>query len=757
MNSSATLPALPLLAGSGLPEFQDINPDQVNQAIPLLLDQLNSELTALESCLVQRLAGDSALVWDEVMQPLHLLGERLRWSWGVVSHLNGVCNTPELRQAHQNQQAAVVAFGNRVGQSRTIYRALEQLQAGDQNLDATQRRIVAAELRDMQLRGVGLEGAEQQEFNAATATLAQLASQYGNNVLDATNGWSLNLSEAADLAGLPASLRQLLADAAQQAGETGWRMGLDMPRLVPFLKYSQRRDLREQVYRAQVSRASSGELNNLPLIEQILSLRLRQAQLLGYANWAEVSLAAKMADSVAEVEQLLEELRAAAYPVAQAELAQLRACAQRHGCPEADDFKPWDVSYWSELLRQESFELDSEALRPYFPLDQVLQGLFQLCQRLFDIRIVDADKIHDNNLATNDLTTSNFAGSNIDGNDLANSNPSHINLADGNPDAINLAIESLAGENINCKSLAPRWHADVRYFHVLDAASELHLASFYLDSFSRPGSKRGGAWMDECLGRGTSGSGAPVLPVAYLICNQSPPLGDTPSLMTFDEVETLFHEFGHGLQHMLTTVDRPQAAGINQVEWDAVELPSQFMENWCYDRATLMGMARHWQSGEPLPEEEYQKLLAARTFMGGSATLRQVHLALTDLRLHSSWNPASGETPDQLRRKLARGTTILEPIKEDAFLCAFSHIFAGGYAAGYYSYKWAEVLSADAFSAFEEVGLDQEDEIVAIGRRFRATVLSLGGSRSPAEVYEQFRGRPANSEALIRHSGLVTA
>ena len=712
MNSTSSLSALPLLAGAGLPEFQDISPEQVNQAIPLLVEQLNSELTALEGQFDQRLAGSSALIWDEVMQPLHLLGERLRWSWGVVSHLNGVCNTPELRQAHQSQQAAVVAFGNRVGQSRTIYRALEQLQAGDQNLDATQRRIVAAELREMQLRGVGLEGPEQQEFNAATANLAQLASKYGNNVLDATNGWSLNLSEAADLAGLPASLRQLLADAAQQAGETGWRMGLDMPRLVPFLKYSQRRDLREQVYRAQVSRASSGELNNLPLIERILGLRLRQAQLLGYANWAEVSLAAKMANSVAEVEQLLEELRAAAYPVAQAELEQLRACAQRHGCPEAEDFKPWDVSYWSELLRQESFELDSEALRPYFPLEQVLQGLFQLCQRLFDIRIVDADKVNGNNQAD---------------------------------------------ENINRKFLAPRWHADVRYFHVFDAASEQHLASFYLDPFSRPGSKRGGAWMDECLGRGTSGSGAPVLPVAYLICNQSPPLGDTPSLMTFDEVETLFHEFGHGLQHMLTTVDRPQAAGINQVEWDAVELPSQFMENWCYDRATLMGMARHWQSGAPLPEEEYQKLLAARTFMGGSATLRQVHLALTDLRLHSSWSPTSGETPDQLRRKLAPSTTILEPIKEDAFLCAFSHIFAGGYAAGYYSYKWAEVLSADAFSAFEEVGLDQEDEIVAIGRHFRATVLSLGGSRSPAEVYEQFRGRPANSEALIRHSGLVTA
>jgi oligopeptidase A len=700
MNSSVLVSALPLLAGAGLPRFQDINPEQVNQGIPLLLEQLNAELADLENLLDQRLASGKALAWDELMQPLHLLGERLRWSWGVVSHLNGVCNTPELRQAHQSQQAAVVAFGNRVGQSRNIYKALEQLQAGDQNLDATQRRILEAELLEMQLRGVGLEGPEQQEFNAATAELAQLASQYGNNVLDATNSWSLSLGETTDLAGLPPSLCQLLADAARQAGESGWRMGLDMPRLVPFLKYSQRRDLREKVYRAQVSRASSGEFNNLPLIEQILTLRLRQAQLLGYANWAEVSLAAKMANSVEEVEQLLEELRAAAYPVAKAELEQLRACAQRHGCPEAEDFKPWDFSYWSEVLRQESFDLDSEALRPYFSLEQVLQGLFEICQRLFDIRIVDGDK--------------------LDGDDSA-----------------------------------PRWHADVRYFRVLDGTSKLPLAAFYLDPFSRPGSKRGGAWMDECLGRGISRSGEPVLPVAYLICNQSPPLGDTPSLMTFDEVETLFHEFGHGLQHMLTTVDRPQAAGINQVEWDAVELPSQFMENWCYDKSTLMAMARHWQSGAPLPEEEYQKLLAARTFMGGAATLRQVHLALTDLRLYSSWSPTSGQTPDQLRRQLAASTTVMEPIKEDAFLCAFSHIFAGGYAAGYYSYKWAEVLSADAFSAFEEVGLDQEDEIVAIGRRFRATVLSLGGSRSPAEVYEQFRGRPASSKALIRHSGLV--
>jgi oligopeptidase A len=688
---------LPLLAGQGLPRFEAITPEQVEQGIPALLDTLNHELTALETRLEQRLSEAHPLTWDELMSPLHQLGERLRWSWGVVSHLNGVCNTPELRAAHQQQQGAVVQFGNRAGQSRPIYQALEALQESAASLDGTQLRILQAELRDMRLRGVGLEGAEQEAFNAASAQLAELATAYSNHVLDATNGWSLTLSSEADLAGLPASLRELLAQAARDAGETGWRLGLDMPRVVPFLKYSRRRDLREQVYRAQVSRASTGELDNHSLIVQILQLKLEQAQRLGYANWAEVSLASKMAGSVAEVEALLDDLRAAAYPAAQQELEALAACAARHGAAEAADLKPWDVSYWAEVLRQESFNLDSEALRPWFSLEQVLQGLFGLCQRLFAIRIVAAD-----------------------------------------------------GE-------APIWHSDVRYFRVLDGASGQVLAGFYLDPFSRPGSKRGGAWMDECLGRSRNQAGEAVQPVAYLICNQSPPVGDTPSLMTFDEVETLFHEFGHGLQHMLTTVERPQAAGINNVEWDAVELPSQFMENWCYDRATLMGMARHWQTGEPLPESEFQKLLAARTFMGGSATLRQVHFALTDLRLHSQWTPNCGQSPEQLRRAIAHTTTVLEPIPEDAFLCAFSHIFAGGYSAGYYSYKWAEVLSADAFSAFEEVGLEQEEEIVATGRRFRDTVLSLGGSRSPAEVFEAFRGRQPSSEALIRHSGLVAA
>jgi oligopeptidase A len=698
-----------LLRGHGLPRFEAIDASQVKAHIPSLINDLGEQLSTLESTLQQRLADNTPLSWDEVMTPLHLLGERLRWSWGVVSHLNGVCNSPELREAHAAQQPDVVRFGNRAGQSQVIHQALESLQQNPSHpLDSTQIRILDAELLSMRHRGVGLSGVVQESFNEASEKLASLSTRFSNHVLDATQGWTLLVDDADQLKGMPERALQALAAAAKEAGdqqqdgqdpsaEDGpWRLGLDMPRYLPVLTHADNRSLRETVYRAQVSRASSGELDNTPLIEEILDLRTHQAARLGYQNWAERSLASKMADNVGAVEQLLEELRVAALPVAEQEIDELRTCARRHGATEADDFSPWDVSYWAEKLRQERFNLNQEALRPWFPLPQVLDGLFHLCERLFSIKIEAAD-----------------------------------------------------GE-------APIWHQDVRFFKVNDQDGH-PLAAFYLDPFSRPASKRGGAWMDECLNRSRNSEGELTHPVAYLICNQTPPSGDIPSLMSFEEVETLFHEFGHGLQHMLTTVEHPQAAGINNVEWDAVELPSQFMENWCLDRQTLMGMARHWQTGEPLPEEDYNKLRNSRTFMQGCGTLRQVHFALTDLRLHSTWTPELGQSPDAFRRKIADSTTVLPPIPEDRFLCAFGHIFSGGYSAGYYSYKWAEVLSADAFAAFEEVGLDQEENVQATGQRFRNTVLSLGGSQRPADVYKSFRGRTASTDALIRHSGLAAA
>ena len=699
----STSTSSPLLMGHGLPSYEQITPELVRQDIPLLLKELEQQFTDLEEALRSRLDSDSFLGWEEVMQPMQRIGERLRWSWGVISHLNGVCNTPELRDAHAAQQPDVVRLGNRLGQSKVLHRALCQLRdQPSEPLNATRQRILESELLSMQQRGVGLDGEHQTAFNQASERLAALSTSFGNHVLDATQQWTLKLTDPKQVKGLPQRALESLAAAAREAGDAEasaekgpWLVGLDMPRYVPVLTHADDRSLRETVYRGHVSRASQGDLDNAPLIEEILGLRRDQAERLGYAHWAEMSLASKMAEDVSAVEALLEELRAAAYPAAEKELEELKACAHRHGAAEADALAPWDVTYWSEKLRRERFDLDQEALRPWFPLPQVLDGLFGLCSRLFDVEITPAD-----------------------------------------------------GE-------APVWHKDVRFFHVRRGGEPI--AAFYLDPYSRPASKRGGAWMDECLGRHRNSDGSLVLPVAYLICNQTPPVGEAPSLMSFEEVETLFHEFGHGLQHMLTTVDEPEAAGISNVEWDAVELPSQFMENWCLDQNTLMGMARHWQTGEPLPQAEVEKLRSSRTFNAGLATLRQVHFALTDLRLHSQWTPQLGLTPDQFRRDIAGTTTVMEPIPEDRFLCAFGHIFAGGYSAGYYSYKWAEVLSADAYAAFEEVGLDQEDQVRATGARFRDTVLSLGGSRAPAEVFKAFRGRVASSEALIRHSGLQAA
>jgi oligopeptidase A len=452
------------------------------------------------------------------------------------------------------------------------------------------------------------------------------------------------------------------------------------------MKYSDNRELREKLYKAYVSRADLGELDNNPLIDRILQLRQEQAHLLDYSTYAEVSLARKMANSVDEIEKLLDNLRQVSYEAAKQDLEALKTFAG------TDDLKHWDIAYWSEKQRQAKFNFSAEELRPYFPLPRVLEGIFSLAKRIFAVEIIAAD------------------------------------------------------------GKAPIWHPEVRYFQINDEKGE-KIAYFYLDAYSRPAEKRGGAWMDVCIGRAKTGTEV-RLPVAYLICNQTPPVDGNPSLMTFEEVTTLFHEFGHGLQHMLTTVDYSGAAGINNVEWDAVELPSQFMENWCYDRPTLMSMAKHYQTGETLPEHYYQKLLLTKNYMSGSAMLRQLHLSLVDLELHHRYQPNGGETPKQVRQRLAATTTIIPPLPEDAFLCSFGHIFAGGYAAGYYSYKWAEVLSADAFAAFEEVGLDNEEAVKAIGRRFRDTVLAMGGSSHPMNVFKAFRGREPSTEPLLRHSGL---
>ncbi len=684
----------PLLLGRGLPLFEKISTLAIVPGITQLLQELETELQQLEANLTP--------TWEGLVIPLNQIEERLGWSWGIIGHLMGVKNSPQLREAYEQVQPELVKFANKINQSKSIYQAFKQLRHSEnwEQLDSAQKRIVEAAIRDAELSGVGLEGEKKERFNQNKLELAEIATKFSNNVLDATKNFKLKLTTSAEIDGLPESFLSLAAQAARAEGEEKatpengpWLVTLDYPSYIPFLKYSNRRDLREKVYKAFITRAKSGEFDNNPLIEKILILRKEQAEILGYHTYAEVSLARKMAPTVAAVEKLLEELRVVSYEAAQRELEELKEFAQ------TDDLQPWDVSFWAERQREAKFKFTEEELRPYFSLPQVLEGLFNLAKRVFKVTITPAD------------------------------------------------------------GQAPIWHEDVRYFQVADEKGET-IAHFYLDSYSRPAEKRGGAWMDDCLGRGKiqeNGKIVTRLPVAYLVCNQTPPVDDKPSLMTFREVETLFHEFGHGLQHMLTTIDYPQAAGTNNVEWDAVELPSQFMENWCYHRATLFGMAKHYQGGEPLPEHYYQKLLAARTYMSGSAMLRQLHFSFLDLELHHRHQPGGKETPHQVRDRLAKTTTVMPPLPEDAFLCSFGHIFAGGYAAGYYSYKWAEVLSADAFAAFEEAGLEDEQAIASIGKRFRDTVLALGGSVEPMEVFKAFRGSEPKTEPLLRHSGLLAA
>ena len=681
-----------------LPEFRKFTPENICKEFPYVLKKINDDFNLIEKNLSNYFDQDD-LSWDKVINPLNEVNEVLRWSWGVISHLNAVNNSENLRDIYSNFLPDVISLSNKFGQSKIIYKSLVKLKKSN-NFDHIKVRILDKEILEMQHRGISLQKNDQEHFNNIAEKLGKLSTDFSNNVLDATNKWFLILKKKSEVDGLPDRVLELMAISAhnhlKKEGEVDvingpWKISLDIPTYTSFMTYATDRNLREKLYKAFVSRASQGDKNNSQIIEEILSLRTKQANLLGYKSWAELSLSKKMAKEIKNVENLIEELREPAFKTAKIELETLDKFSKANGFPKSQKIEPWDISYWSELLRKDKFNLDQESLRPWFPLNDVLNGLFKLSEKLFDIKVVEA---------TNE---------------------------------------------------APLWNDDVFFFNILDKEDK-KLASFYLDPYSRPESKRGGAWMDECLNK--KNTGKKTLPVAYLVCNQTPPSKEKPSLMSFEEVQTLFHEFGHGLQHMLTTVEHPQAAGINNVEWDAVELPSQFMENWCYHKNTLLNIARHYKTGEKLSDENFEKLLKNRTFNCGMSTLRQLHFALTDLRLHSNIEKNKDKTANTIRREIAEKTTVIGPIKEDQFLCCFSHIFAGGYSAGYYSYKWAEVLSADAFSMFEEADLENTANLKKIGKKFKDTVLSLGGSLSPLDIFKLFRGREPKTDSLIRHLGL---
>ncbi|XP_071815098.1 uncharacterized protein [Apostichopus japonicus] len=678
----------PLLDNSGLPRFEEIRAEHVVPGLKSILSDVENEFEKLETKLSD---PDLQLSWSVVSDPLERIGFPLEYSWSVVNHLNGVKNHEELRNAYQEIQPLVVKVATKIAQSRPVYNAMKKLKTSEDPLDGPQNRILTSSLLAARHSGVDLDGAQQERFNQIILQLAKLTTDFNNNVLDATKAFHLDLTDPVDVEGLPDSLKQLMAASAAKdqmfdAEKGPWRVTLDGPCIDPFMKHSRNRTLREAVYRAYITRASNGSLDNSGVIEDIRMLRSEQSKILGYSNYAEVSLKSKMAEKPENVWKLIYSLKDKSKNAAEREHKQLEDFASANG--HEGTLQQWDLAFWSERQREHLFSFNDEDLRPYFPLPVVLDGLFNLTSFLFGIQIKPSEK---------DVQV---------------------------------------------------WCDDVRFFDVLNGNGR-HIASFFLDPYTRPAEKRGGAWMDQCLGRSDF---LKTKPVAHLVCNQTPPQKDKPSLMTLREVETLFHEFGHGLQHMLTTVPYASAAGITNVEWDAVELPSQFMENWLYDDNTMKKVSQHHHNGDTLPSDLFEKVKQARKFRAGSFMMRQLQFSALDMELHTSsdhWLEVKNRIADEY------SLTALPPLKEDRFPCSFMHIFGGGYAAGYYSYKWAEVLAADAFSAFEEAGLSNDENLSKVGRRFRDTILSLGGGTHPTEVFNKFRGRDPKPDALLKLYGLT--
>ena len=669
----------PLYHPPAAPDFARIQPEHID-AIFAIIEENRAE--------TERLATLTAPTWDTLMQPLERMANRLSKAVSPISHLHGVQSSDEWRTAYEKILPELAAYGTDLAQHNGLYQAVRALQVGDEypRLSAAQQKVIDDSLESFERHGVALPEEVKAEFRANSQRLTELASRFSNNVLDATNAWQLPLADDARLSGLPEAIKPLLADLARQRDMDGYCLTLDAPVVIPVLTYADDRELRETVYRAYNARASEladdGQYDNAAIIEETMRLRARQAEILGYADYAALSVADKMAKQPQAVFTFLDDLVDKSKAAGEAEMAALREYAARE--LSLADLAPWDVAYAAEKLRQAQYALSQEDLRPYFPISTVIDGLFAISQRLFGVHF----------RANHSLST---------------------------------------------------WHKDVLAYDVLNADGSLR-AQFYLDPYARA-KKRGGAWMDGAVSRFRD-NGALQLPVAYLVCNFTPPVGDSEACLTHQEVTTLFHEFGHGLHHMLTDVDIYSISGINGVEWDAVEQPSQFMENYCYDREALAGMTRHKDSGAPLPDELYNKLIAAKNFQSAMAMLRQLEFALFDFRYHSgtAWRDKTLDVHAAVRAAVA----VTPAYAANRFPMQFSHIFAGGYAAGYYSYKWAEVLSADSFAAFEEEGVFN----AATGARFRDEILATGGSRPSMASFIAFRGREPRVDALLQQSGI---
>ena len=675
----------PLLDFSGLPRFAEIRPEHVEPAVDALLAENRAGLAQL-------LAQPGPYTWANLIEPLEAMQDRLNRAWGPVGHLNAVMNSEALRAAYNACLPKLSAYYTEYNQNEALYRATQAIRDGDEfaRLDAAQRKVIDDSLRDFRLAGIALPAEKKARYGEIVQELSLLGAKFSEHVLDATQAWSLHLDSENRLAGLPASALGLARQAAVARGLDGWLLTLEFPSYQPVMSYAQDRSLRESLYFAYATRAAGNfpagaQWDNTAVVGRILELRHELARLLDFPDYAQYSLATKMADDPATVLDFLRDLGARARPQAGREFEELSAFArERLGL---EKLEAWDVGYASEQLKQARYAISDEELRPYFPETRVVPGLFQLVEKLFGVSIRAAEGVE-------------------------------------------------------------VWHPDVRAYDIFGADGALR-ARFYFDLYARA-NKRGGAWMDSAIARRRTADGL-QLPVAYMVCNFTPPVGDDPALFTHAEVQTLFHEFGHGLHHMLTTVDYAAVSGISGVEWDAVELPSQFMENFCWERVTLDLIAGHYRTREPIPEALYERMIAAKNFQSAMITVRQLEFGLFDLRLHREYDPARGARVLELLEEVRDEVAVVRPPAFNRYPMSFSHIFAGGYAAGYYSYKWAEVLSADAFGAFEEAGVFDAET----GCRFLTEILEVGGSRPALESFMAFRGRRPEIDALLRHSGIA--
>jgi len=671
-----------------LPVFSEISPTDIKPNVEKAISQCKKVIEDV-------LSSTTVFTWENLVEPIDDIDDVLGKMWSPISHMNSVVSSDELREAYESCLPLLSEYGTFVGQHKPLYEAYQQLANSEHynTLNTAQKKVIDNTLRDFALSGIALENEQQKRYGEIASRLSELSSQFSNNVLDATQAFTVNITNEDELSGLPESAKEAAKALAAEKDLTGWLFTLDFPSYLPVMTYCDNRELREKMYTAFATRASdqgpnAGEFDNSENMLEILTLRHELAQLLGFDNFAEKSIATKMAGETSQVIQFLKDLAVKSKTQGEKELAELTEFAKTVD-PEATDLQAWDLGYFGEKLKQAKYAISDEELRPYFPESKIVAGLFQVVHKLFGLTITER----------NDVDT---------------------------------------------------WHKDVKFYDVFDANNNQR-GSFYLDLYARA-KKRGGAWMDDCIGRRSLPNGDIQLPVAYLTCNFNKPVGDKPALFTHDEVVTLFHEFGHGIHHMLTQINASGVSGINGVPWDAVELPSQFLENWCYEPEALSFMSGHYETGEPLPSDMLDKMLAAKNFQSAMQMLRQLEFSLFDFKMHLNFNNNQDNSAyiQNVLNEVRNEYSVTKAPSFNRFQHGFGHIFGGGYAAGYYSYKWAEVLSADAFSRFEEEGVFNQQ----VGQDFLTNILEKGGSQEPNELFKAFRGREPSIDALLRHSGI---